>query len=177
MALDPLLDQIQSVTNLIKRYDRKIARIAETSYPATKHLEQIRGVGPLTALGFVLTIGSSSRIIRSRNAGAYFGLRPRRYQSGESNPQLGISKEGDGFMRRMLAAPTQPASVERSISTPCLAKISDWRYTADGRSISRPEHGPADQVQRDRAESAAKALALRQPGRSRCRRTSAAHGE
>jgi transposase len=107
LALDPLLDQIQSLTNLIKRYDRKIARIAETSYPATKHLEQIRGVGPLTALGFVLTIGRSSRMARSRNAGAYFGLRPRCYQSGESNPQLGISKEGDGFMRRMLVQSAQ----------------------------------------------------------------------
>lgn len=107
LALDPLLDQIQSLTNLIKRYDRKIAKIAETSYPATRHLEQVRGVGPLTALGFVLTIGRSSRMVHSRNAGAYFGLRPRCYQSGESNPQLGISKEGDGFMRRMLVQSAQ----------------------------------------------------------------------
>jgi len=102
LALDPLIEQILSITNLIKRYDRKIARIAKTQYPATQVLQQIRGVGPLTALGFVVTVGRSERITRSRNAGAYFGLRPRRYQSGESNPQLGISKEGDGFMRRLL---------------------------------------------------------------------------
>jgi transposase len=107
LALDPLIEEIRSITNLIKRYDRKIARIGATIYPATQVLQQIRGVGPLTALGFVLTIGRSERLFRSRNAGAYFGLRPRRYQSGESNPQLGISKEGDGFMRRLLVQAAQ----------------------------------------------------------------------
>lgn len=102
LALDPLIEQIRSITNLIKRYDRKIDGIAKTQYPATQILQQVRGVGSLTALGFVLTIGRSERIACSRNAGAYFGLGPRRYQSGEGNPQLGISKEGDGFMRRLL---------------------------------------------------------------------------
>ena len=107
LALDPLIEQIRSITNLIRRYDRKIDRIARTQYPATQILQQVRGVGSLTALGFVLTIGRSERFARSRNAGAYFGLRPRRYQSGESNPQLGISKEGDGFMRRLLVHSAQ----------------------------------------------------------------------
>ncbi len=107
LALDPLIEQIRSITNLIRRYDRKIERIAKTRYPATQVLQQVRGVGSLTALGFVLTIGRSERLVCSRNAGAYFGLRPRRYQSGESNPQLGISKEGDGFMRRLLVHSAQ----------------------------------------------------------------------
>jgi transposase len=107
IALDPLIEQIRSLTSLIKRYDRQIAGIAAKRYPATRVLQQIQGVGPLTALGFVLTIGQSERLVRSRDAGAYFGLRPRRYQSGESNPQLGISKEGDGFMRRLLVQAAQ----------------------------------------------------------------------
>ncbi len=107
VAIDPLLEQIQSITNLIKRYNRKIANIAATKYPATQTLQQIRGVGAVTALGFILTLGKSERFVRSRDAGAYLGLRPRRYQSGESNPQLGISKEGDGFMRRYLVTAAQ----------------------------------------------------------------------
>jgi len=107
LALDPLFEQIQSLTNLIKRYNRKIAKIAETKYPATQALQQIRGVGPVTALGFVLTLGRSDRFAHSRDAGSYLGLRPRRYQSGESNPQLGISKEGDGYMRRLLVNAAQ----------------------------------------------------------------------
>ncbi len=55
----------------------------------------------------MLTIGRTERLVCSRYAGAYFGLRPRRYQSGESIPQLGISKEGDGFMRRLLVQAAQ----------------------------------------------------------------------
>lgn len=57
LALDPLVEQIRSLTNLLKRYDRKIEKIAATKYPATLVLQQIRGVGALTALGFVLTLG------------------------------------------------------------------------------------------------------------------------
>ena len=106
-ALDPLVEQIQNITNLIKRYNRKIANIAVTKYPATQTLQQIRGVGAVTALGFILTLGNSERFARSRDAGAYLGLRPRRYQSGESNPQLGICKEGEGFMRRYLVNAAQ----------------------------------------------------------------------
>lgn len=70
-------------------------------------LQQIRGVGAVTSLGFILTLGNSERLVRSRDAGAYLDLQPRRYQSGESNPQLEISKEGDGFMRRNLATAAQ----------------------------------------------------------------------
>lgn len=102
LALDPLVEQIRNLTNLLKRYDRKIEKIAATKYPATLVLQQIRGVGALTALGFVLTLGRSGRFAHSRNVGSYLGLRPKRYQSGESDPELGISKEGDGYVRRLL---------------------------------------------------------------------------
>jgi transposase len=107
LALDPLIEQIRSLTKLIRHYDWKIAKIAATKYPATRVLQQVRGVGPLTSLGFVLTLGRSERFAHSRDAGAYIGLRPRRYQSGESNPQLGISKEGDGYLRRLLVNAAQ----------------------------------------------------------------------
>ena len=107
LALDPLIEQIRSLTKLIRQYDCKIAKIAATKYPATQVLQQIQGVGSLTALGFVLTLGRSERFAHSRDAGAYIGLRPRRYQSGESNPQLGISKEGDGYLRRLLVNAAQ----------------------------------------------------------------------
>jgi transposase len=51
IALDPLIEEIRSLTNLIKRYHRQIAGIAAKRYPATRILQQIQGVGPLTALG------------------------------------------------------------------------------------------------------------------------------
>ena len=64
---------------------------------------QISGVGPITALGYVVTIGDPARFARSRDVGAYFGLTPRSYASGEKSPELSISKCGDQFVRRLLA--------------------------------------------------------------------------
>lgn len=74
---------------------------------AAKHtrasaLTQVNGVGTLTALTFVLTIGEPERFQRSRTVGAYFGLRPRQRESGDHEPQLHITKAGPPLMRRLL---------------------------------------------------------------------------
>ena len=55
-----------------------------------------------TALTFVLTLGDKQRFQRSRDVGCYLGLRPRRSQSGDSDPQLGITKAGNGYLRQLL---------------------------------------------------------------------------
>jgi transposase len=60
------------------------------------------GVGQLTALAFVAAIDDPSRIRRSRDIGAYLGLVPRRYQSGEVDNVGGISKCGDRRVRTLL---------------------------------------------------------------------------
>jgi len=59
-------------------------------------------VGNLIALTFVLTVEDRQRFQKSRDVGCYVGLRPRRSDSGESQPQLGITKEGDNYLRKML---------------------------------------------------------------------------
>jgi transposase len=59
----------------------------------------VNGVGPLTALRYVLTIEDPRRIERSRNVGAYLGLRPRQRQSGQRDPELRITKAGDRELR------------------------------------------------------------------------------
>jgi len=66
---------------------------------ACRRLMTIPGVGQLTALAFVAAIDDPSRIHRSRDIGAYFGLVPRRYQSGEVDYVGSISKCGDGWVR------------------------------------------------------------------------------
>ena len=71
-------------------------------YPETKRLRAIGGVGPLVALAFVLTVHDPYRFRRSRLVGSYFGLVPRQFESGESSPQLGITKAGDQELRRLL---------------------------------------------------------------------------
>ena len=102
-ALGPVLEQIATMTVKIRHYDRTIQRLTETEYPETQALLQVYGVGQLTALTYVLTLGSSEeRFQRSRDVGCYLGLRPRRSQSGERGPQLGITKAGNTYLRSLL---------------------------------------------------------------------------
>jgi transposase len=101
-ALQPLLEQIADMTVKIKQYDRAIKELAETVYPETKALISVYGMGHLTALTFVLTLGNKERFHRSRDVGCYLGLRPKRSQSGDIDPQLGITKAGNGYLRRLL---------------------------------------------------------------------------
>ena len=103
-ALGPILEQIGSLTEGIKDYDRKLQEISEEHYPETALLRQVEGVGPLTALAFVLTVEDPYRFEKSRSVGAYLGLVPARDQSGDRDPQKRISKEGDEMLRRLLVS-------------------------------------------------------------------------
>lgn len=107
VAITPLLEQLQSLSDAILQYDEEIERLARTERPETKQLEQVTGVGASTALAFVLTISDPHRFSKSRQVGNYFGLRPKQNQSGESSPQLGISKAGDHYLRRLLVGSAQ----------------------------------------------------------------------
>ena len=101
-TLTPLLQQVESLTEKIKASDRELEQIARKDYPETELLRQVCGVGVLIALTFVLTIEDKDRFQRSRDVGCYIGLRPRRSDSGKSQPQLPISKEGDCYLRTLL---------------------------------------------------------------------------
>jgi transposase len=101
-ALGPILEQIGSLTERIRQYDRKLEAICEEHYPETDLLRQVGGIGPLTALTFVLTLEDPYRFERSRSVGAYLGLVPATDRSGDRDPQKRISKEGDEMLRRLL---------------------------------------------------------------------------
>jgi transposase len=100
--LKPLLLQVEQLTVQIRKCDRDLEQIAGTEYPETKLLEQVWGVGTLIALTFVLTIDEPHRFGKSRDVGCFVGLRPKRSQSGEREPELPITKEGDGYLRVLL---------------------------------------------------------------------------
>lgn len=100
--LKPVVDVIDTLSATIRWYDHRIEALAATRYPDTQWLMQIRGVGALTALAYLLVLEDASRFSSSRMVGPYLGLTPGRDQSGESDPQKGISKEGDRLMRRLL---------------------------------------------------------------------------
>jgi transposase len=101
-ALGPVLEQIAVMTLRIKQYDRQLQELGQAKYPETQALLKVHGVGHLTALTFVLTLGSKERFRQSRDVGCYLGLRPRRSQSGDRDPQLGITKAGNVYLRSLL---------------------------------------------------------------------------
>jgi transposase len=103
-ALGAILEQIGSLTERIREYDRKLEAVSEEHYPETGLLRQVEGIGPLTALTFVLTLEDPYRFAKSRSVGAYLGLVPATDRSGESDPQKRISKEGDEMLRRLLVS-------------------------------------------------------------------------
>jgi transposase len=101
-VLEPLLKEVESLTEKIKDSDQKIEQLARKDYPETALLQQVSGVGALIALTFVLTVADKDRFPKSRDIGCYLGLRPRRSDAGQSQPQLRITKEGDPYVRTML---------------------------------------------------------------------------
>ena len=101
-ALSPVIGVIKSLTEQIKGYDSALNEMIEKRYGVATLLQEIKGVGPVTSLAFVLTIENPHRFASSRSVGAYLGLVPRRDQSGDSDPQLRITKRGDRMVRRLL---------------------------------------------------------------------------
>jgi transposase len=97
-ALGPILEQIGSLTERIRDYERRLETVAKDHYPETELLRQVEGIGPLTALTFVLTVEDPYRFEKSRSVGAYLGLVPATDRSGDRDPQKHISKEGDEML-------------------------------------------------------------------------------
>jgi transposase len=101
-VLEPLLKEIESLNERIKEYDARMEKIARESYPQVALLKQVKGVGTQIALTYVLTLDDPQRFAKSREVGCFLGLKPGRRDSGQSQPQMHISKEGDRYLRTML---------------------------------------------------------------------------
>jgi len=101
-AREPLLTEVESLNERIKEYDRRMEQMAKKDYPEVQLLQQVKGVGELIALTYVLTIEDPHRFRKSRDVGCFLGLRPGRRNSGQSEPQMHISKEGDRYLRTLL---------------------------------------------------------------------------
>jgi transposase len=106
-ALTPLLEVIADLTRRIGAAERQVASVIEERHPVAQRLQQPAGVGPITALAYVLLVEEPTRFKKSRDVGAYFGLVPRLDESGDATPQLRISKAGDVFGRRLLVSAAQ----------------------------------------------------------------------
>jgi transposase len=106
-ALLPLVQTISEVTLRIRDFDKSLERIARERYPETLRLRQVHGVGPVTALQFVLTVGDPLRFRKSRDLGPYIGLVPKKRQSGDVDKQMRISKAGNRRLRSLLVQCSQ----------------------------------------------------------------------
>jgi transposase len=106
-ALLPLVRMAAALSDCIQGYDEKIEKLGREKYGHTALLRQVKGVGPITALAYVLTLENPERFVKSRDVGPYLGLVPKQEDSGESQPQLGISKTGDTMVRKLLVGSAQ----------------------------------------------------------------------
>ena len=106
-ALGPLLAAIESLSERIREYNQRIEALAEQSYAQVALLKQVKGVGTLIALTFLLTLEDPQRFRKSRDVGCYLGLQPGRRNSGQREPQMHISKEGDPYLRTLLVQGAQ----------------------------------------------------------------------
>jgi len=100
-ALDPIFDALEKVETSIAAEDRSIKELVK-KYPDVEVIAQPTGVGELTALVFLLTLEDKTRFKKSRSVGAFVGLRSKKKASGDSDPELRITKAGDPFLRRLL---------------------------------------------------------------------------
>src|SRR5262250_1532430 len=100
-AMRGLIGARAAVLAAIVAIDADIRRMVRGS-DACRRLRSVPGVGQLTALAFTAAVDDPKRFRRSRDIGAYLGLVPRRYQSGDVDYTGGISKRGDRRMRTLL---------------------------------------------------------------------------
>ena len=117
LALDPwarrrrqeLLQLLDQLNPWIADLDRAVMQEAQ-SCPEAVQLMKEAGVGPVTALAFVLTIGPVSRFQRSKQVVSYLGLNPSEESSGGKQRLDSISKQGNSMMRHLLVEAAQTAS-------------------------------------------------------------------
>ena len=98
IVIRPLLEARKTIEQQIGELDRKVMKLARADSQVRTFMTA-PGIGPITALMFKATIDDPKRFRRSRDVGAYIGLTPRRYASGEVDWTGRISKCGDALLR------------------------------------------------------------------------------
>jgi len=124
------IETIADLTERIKAADKEIEILIEEDYPEALRLQQVAGVGPITSLTFVLTIGTPDRFDKARDVGPFLGLVPKRDQSGESDKALRITKAGDRQLRRLLVSCAQYALSDKGPD--CALKRSGLKRAKGG---------------------------------------------
>lgn len=128
--VEPLLAALDTLNAQIKTLDAELETLARETYPVTERLRQIPGVGPLTALCFVLTLESPKHFDNARSVGPYLGLVPRRDQSGQTDKPLCITKAGQVQLRCLLVNCAH--YILGPFGPPCALRAAGERVSARG---------------------------------------------
>jgi transposase len=105
---EDLLKVREMLNGQIGLLDQAVVEAAQKNEKARLLMTQ-PGVGPITSMAFVLTVGDVSRFPRGKQVASYWGLIPREYSSGGKQRLGSISKQGNGFMRMLLVEAAQTA--------------------------------------------------------------------
>lgn len=101
-VLLPIFHALEEISESIRECELEIEALSNECYPETQQLRKVNGVGPITALAYILTLETHERFEKSRSVGAFLGLTPKKDQSGETDRQLPITKAGNRFLRCLL---------------------------------------------------------------------------
>ncbi len=99
--LEGLRQDLQALDERVKTLDKRIQQQAN-SHPSAKRLQQIPGIGPLTATALIGAVGDGSQFKRGRDMAAWLGLTPCQHSSGGKERLLGITKRGNVYLRTLL---------------------------------------------------------------------------
>lgn len=103
---EDLLRLLAELDRHVNELDTAVIQEAER-HPQARLLMTQPGVGPITSLAFVLTIGDANRFKHSNQVASYLGLIPREHSSGGKQRLGSISKQGNRFMRQLLVESAQ----------------------------------------------------------------------
>ena len=123
----PLVELCEGLRSYLKNFDRELEKRAG-DHVICSRLMQIPGVGPICSLSFYSAVEDPNRFGRSADVGAYLGLVPRRYQSGDLSRSIGITKTGNKLTRYHL----QSAALSLRLSKQDCA-LRDWDANLKGR--------------------------------------------
>lgn len=129
--LNGMWADLLSLDQRVKELDREISEIAAAD-PVAQRLQQLRGIGPMTATALLAKVGDASQFANGRQMATSLGLTPKQSSSGGKEKLLGISKRGDSYVRCLL--------VHGARSVIRLAKDKDDRLSRWVMRIANARH-------------------------------------
>jgi transposase len=122
-AVDDLLDHLRALNERIAGYDTEFKHLANQD-EAAKRIMTIPGVGPITALGMVATLGNARDFKNARQLAAWLGLTPKQHSSGGKARLGGVTKRGNDYLRTLLVQGARAAMQHASRAAP--TRLSRW---------------------------------------------------